>query len=64
MLEGVKSYMREHYWNIGFIEIVPDAPIDIKEKNIHWLNHDYSKEGWFADPFILDENSEIIKVLV
>lgn len=64
MLECVKSYMREHFWNIGFFETITEGSVEFKEDDIHWLKHDYAKEGWFADPFLLDANSEIIKVLV
>jgi len=48
-------------WNIGFIK--GDPSISWSNDDIHWLRHN-KKSSWFADPFILSENDEVIEVLV
>jgi hypothetical protein len=54
------------YWNIGFMDhdmlsYVTGHPSE--PWNISWLKHPY-KDRFFADPFILQVNDEIIEVLV
>jgi hypothetical protein len=53
------------YLNIGFVE--NDIPYVInhpsEQWNISWLKHPY-KDRFFADPFVLQSNNEIIEVLV
>ena len=60
-----QAYMKatEQRWNIGFIyesldKILLGAPISIKV-----VKHNY-KDGWFADPFILDVDENYICLLV
>lgn len=51
-------------WNIGFVEF---TSLDYLFKNtsleIKWMEHHYT-DRWFADPFILNINSDEIELLV
>ena len=52
-------------WNIGFIE---SSSVEIVKSNstqlqVHWVKHHY-KDRFFADPFILSVDVNVIKVLV
>lgn len=56
-----KSVYKRRLWNIGFVDFNEDTihqPLDIS-----WLEHDY-KDGWFADPFIIQDDGEWLEVLV
>lgn len=62
---SIKNFVRkysEKYWTIGFVlngfeGVMNDNPIQVK-----WLK--MPKNSWFADPFILDVDSDEIQVLV
>lgn len=52
-------------WNIGFVnksvtDILSDESTEIQ---VHWVKHKYN-DRFFADPFILSVNKDIIKVIV
>ena len=64
IIKRIYGKLTEKAWNIGFIELQDKNVIDINKKEIHWLNHNLQKEGWFADPFIYDYNDKEIIVLV
>ena len=62
MLKKIFSKFSSKYWAIGFVEkgiesVMLDDVIDVK-----WLK--MPKDGWFADPFILDVTDDEIQVLV
>ena len=60
---GIKQYIKEIKYNIGFIDGDIDSIIKGKPIKVNWLKHSY-KDRWFADPFILDVTESEIWVLV
>lgn len=51
-------------WNLAFIEGGFDTVISKEGKiKLNWLKHNY-KDRWFADPFLLSVDEELIIVLV
>ena len=54
-----------HTWNIGFVEVdVKNIVASSTEQvDVHWLKHPY-KDRFFADPFILSFDDNVISVLV
>lgn len=52
-------------WNIGFVERSIEDIVLSKDTvvNVHWVKHNY-KDRFFADPFILSVDENVIKVLV
>ena len=58
----IYNFIFEEYWNIALINH-SDSNKTISSDKFLWIKHNY-KEGWFADPFILSIESNIIKVLV
>lgn len=54
-----------HTWNIGFIEDCSENIISSGRGRVqvNWLKHSY-KDRFFADPFILSVDDEVINVLV
>lgn len=60
---NIRKYLNNQNWNIGFTETTPDKLIQSgKLPNIHWLKHQY-KDRFFADPFILNADENIVEVL-
>ena len=60
---NIRKYLNNQNWNIGFTEISPDKLIQSgKLPKIHWLKHEY-KDRFFADPFILNADENIVEVL-
>ena len=67
----LRNYIKQHYirlttfkWRIGIAEYHPDLILDSRKKmKIHWIKNP-SKACWFADPFILSENSDYLHILV
>ena len=57
-----KSFSDE-CWNIGFIQNSFDSILRGDNLQIKWIKHNY-KDGWFADPFVLDVNDTEIHLLV
>ena len=58
----INSKLNERYWALGFVMnglegIMNDDPI-----HVEWLK--MPKNGWFADPFILEVSDDEIQVLV
>lgn len=51
-------YYRE-WWNIAICDIGED----LTPQNIHWVKPTY-KDRWFADPFIISDDTDSYKVLV
>lgn len=61
----IRKIKSPYYYNIGFIDIIPDEFIKnggFGKHKVTWLKHEYA-DRWFADPFILDANDETITVL-
>jgi len=58
----IYNFIFEEYWNIALINHSDSGKI-ITSDDFKWIKHNY-KEGWFADPFILNIEDNIIKVLV
>lgn len=61
-VKKIASRLNARYWAIGFVDngldgIMNDNPIHVK-----WLK--MPKNGWFADPFILDVSNDEIQVFV
>lgn len=50
-------------WTLGFIEEPLEDILGGKPININYLSHNYN-DRWFADPWILEVNDKIIRVLV
>ncbi len=52
-------------WNIGFVESSVEDIVKSKDTlvNVYWVKHPY-KDRFFADPFILSGDDNVIKVLV
>ncbi len=52
-------------FNVGFMSYNPAVdPSHFSFSDVHWLKMGNYKHGWFADPFILSINDEIITLLV
>ncbi len=65
-MDLIKELTRARY-NIGFITQESDKEIVFQESDgnyVNWLDWNGYKGGWFADPFILSVNGDIIEVLV
>lgn len=61
-IKHLAGKLNERYWALGFVMnglegIMNDAPI-----HVEWLK--MPKDGWFADPFILEVSDDEIQVLV
>lgn len=63
MFDKLRKWSCGSVYNIGFLEKETGLP-DVSWDRIHWLKHDYQSKGWFADPFILDYDSEKVVLLV
>ena len=50
------------YWALGFVENGLDGVMNNNPIRVKWLR--MPKDGWFADPFILDVTNDEIQVLV
>lgn len=51
-------------WNIGFVEQDSDEFVHNQKFNkIEWMKHNF-RDRWFADPFILEETADYLRVLV
>ena len=52
-------------WNIGFIESSSREIVASNDSllRVHWLKHNY-KDRFFADPFVLSVDENVINVLV
>lgn len=59
---SLKTKLMEVYWNIAIVER-QSKNLQNDLKNVHWVKHNY-RDGWFADPFILDYNDTEIEILV
>lgn len=65
MIKCFKKWIDEYssiQWEIGIVEGGVDEIMQ-GDYHVKWLQHTY-KDRWFADPFILDANSEKILLLV
>lgn len=60
MYSILKKISLWHY-NIGFFDF--DKQVLFGKADIHWMVHPY-KDRFFADPFIVDMTTDVIKVLV
>lgn len=61
--ESLRTYLTGQKWTLGFIEESIDNVVKGEIINIHYLKGQPT-DRWFADPFILDINSETITLLV
>ena len=63
-LKHIKSKLGEMRYNVGFIS-TEDITLPQKErfKKINWIKLGAYKDGWFADPFILNVSDEKIELL-
>lgn len=59
----LRSFIYEQHWTLGFVEDPIMNLLDGKAFEIHYVNS-MPKDRWFADPFVLDYDENIIKVLV
>lgn len=62
---GIKDLalkLTARYWSIGFVYKGLDGIMNDNPINVEWLR--MPKDGWFADPFILDVCDNEIQVLV
>lgn len=60
---NISRYLNNQNWNIGFADLTPKELISSRKlPKIRWMKHNY-KDRFFADPFILEVNEEIIEVL-
>lgn len=60
----IGRYRNNQNWNIGFCKISPSDLIRTQRLPVvHWLKHGYS-DRFFADPFILWNDTDTIHVLV
>lgn len=58
----LRHYLRDKVYSVGFC-LGLKSPFDFDFANVRWLNTNGYKNGWFADPFILDVNDKLIYVL-
>lgn len=61
----IKTYrgLTANCWNIALCDTPVDDTIKGKELRLRWLKHKH-KESWFADPFILRADDEVVEFLV
>ena len=64
--QNIKSRLGKTKYNIGFLYDDPNAFLytHTTARNIKWLNMNGYRNGWFADPFLLDVTDNRIIVLV
>lgn len=61
-IKQLKKTLKESSWKLG---ICLNGFDDLKNDNIHWVHNGiYEGKKWFADPFILDYDSNAIELLV
>lgn len=60
---SLRRFFYEQHWTLGFIEQPLSDIVQGRSYEIHYLKG-MPKDRWFADPFILDYDSQEIKVLV
>jgi hypothetical protein len=58
----IASKFNARYWAIGFVNNGLDGIMNDKPIHVEWLK--MPKNGWFADPFILDVSNDLIQVFV
>lgn len=61
-IKHIASKLNARFWAIGFVDNGLDGIMRDKPIHVEWLK--MPKDGWFADPFILDVNDDEIQVLV
>lgn len=65
ILKSIRKYFSEQAYYIGFL--LPNE-INLSEdkrfSSIHWLNLNGYKNGWFADPFILNVSDHHVELFV
>mgnify|MGYP001029665519 CR=1 FL=1 len=61
----IKTYrgLTANCWNIALCDTPVDDTVKGKELRLRWLKHKH-KESWFADPFILRADDEVVEFLV
>lgn len=67
---SVRQYIKKRYirltesrWIVGVAEFDQDIVLNAHKKlKVHWIKP-RSKDSWFADPFILSEDSDYIQIL-
>lgn len=62
ILNRLNHYLRDSRYCIGFVEGY-EFPEKIDYNRIHWLDLNGYKDGWFADPFILEADIRTVTVL-
>lgn len=61
-IKKIASRLQAKYWAIGFVDNGLDGIMNDNPIHVEWLK--MPKDGWFADPFILDIDDDEIQVLV
>lgn len=61
-IKKLVSRLQARFWAIGFVGNGLDGIMSDNPIHVEWLK--MPKDGWFADPFILDVNDDEIQVLV
>lgn len=61
MLRNIARTLTDTKWNIGFLQF--DGKTEMpKWETVSWLKHN-RKDRWYADPFILSADGDLIKIL-
>lgn len=60
---NIRKLLYDNHWTIGFVQNGIDSILRGDKLIINWVDNHY-KDRWFADPFILDVDSEKITLLV
>lgn len=61
-IKRLAGKLNASYWALGFVKNGLDGVMNDEILNVEWLK--MPKDGWFADPFILEVNDDEIQVLV
>ena len=61
-IKQLAGKLNEGFWAIGFVVDGLDGVMNDDPIRVQWLK--MPKDGWFADPFVLDVNDDEIHVLV
>ena len=62
-MSSIRNLIFEQHWTLGFIDQPLSDIVQGHSYDVHYVKG-MPKDRWFADPFILDYDNQVVKVLV